>query len=144
MTASLCFQDGVQNRIHRGVSGCFSFYVISAQKQFRPFASVRYLFLTPTNFVPVTRPTGTATKKQPILIHDLGLLSFLRFRSSLSLDMKTLGESLPRFGYILVLSFVFFDFIVWNWIPRCNVVLRVWFCRIHRLVLSDFFHLYRI
>lgn len=97
MTASLCFQDGVQNRIHRGVSGCFSFYVISAQKQFRPFASVRYLFLTPTNFVPVTRPTGTATKKQPILIHDLGLLSFLRFRSSLSLDMKTLGESLHTF-----------------------------------------------
>ena len=32
----------------------------------------------------------------------------------------------------------FFDFIVWNWISRCNVVLRVWFCRIHRLVLSDF------
>lgn len=97
MTASLCFQDGVQNCIHRGVSRCFSFYVISAQKQFRPFASVRYLFLTPTNFVPVTRPTGTSTKKQPILIHDLGLLSFLRFRSSLSLDMKTLGESLHTF-----------------------------------------------
>lgn len=79
MTASLCFQDGVQNRIHRGVSGCFSFYVISAQKQFRPFASVRYLFLTPTNFVPVTRPTGTSTKKQLILIHDLGATFFPAF-----------------------------------------------------------------
>lgn len=103
MTASLCFQDGVQNRIHRGVSGCFSFYVISAQKQFRPFASVRYLFLTPTNFVPATRSAGTATKKQPILIHDLGLLTFLRFRS-LSLDMKTLAES-PHMFWIHFGSF---------------------------------------
>ena len=143
MTASLCFQDSIQiTSIVRSPDILIVCDIYTETGW--PTASAECLFLTPTNFVPVTRPTGTATKKQPILIHDLGLLSFLRFRSSLSLDMKTLGESLPRFGYILVLSFVFFDFIVWNWIPRCNVVLRVWFCRIHRLVLSVFFHLYRI
>src|SRR5699024_7771621 len=61
-----------------------------------PAAPTQCLFLTPTNFVPATRSAGTATKKQPILIHDLGLLTFLRFRS-LSLDMKTLAESLHMF-----------------------------------------------
>ena len=54
--------------------------------------------------------------------------------------MKTLAES-PHMFWIHFGSFfrIFFDLIVWNWIPRCNVVLSVWFCRIHRLVLSGFF-----
>ena len=44
-----------------------------------PTASAECLFLTPTNFVPVTRPTETFTKKQLILIHDLGATFFPAF-----------------------------------------------------------------
>ena len=103
MTASLHFQDSIQITSIVGSPDILIVCDIYTETGW-PTASAECLFLTPTNFVPVTRPTGTATKKQPILIHDLGLLSFLRFRSSLSLDMKTLAES-PHMFWIHFGSF---------------------------------------
>ena len=102
MTASLCFQDNIQITSIVGSPDILIVCGIYTETGW-PTASAECLFLTPTNFVPVTRPTGTATKKQPILIHDLGLLTFLRFRS-LSLDMKTLAES-PHMFWIHFGSF---------------------------------------
>ncbi len=92
MTASLCFQDSISIASIVGSPDIFIVCDICPETDW-PAASGECLFLTPTNFVPAARPAGTVTKKQPILIHDLELLSFLRFRLSLSLDMKTLIES---------------------------------------------------
>lgn len=102
MTASLHFQDSIQIASIVGSPDLLILCDICAEAGW-PAAPAQCLFLTPTNFVPATRSAGTATKKQPILIHDLGLLTFLRFRS-LSLDMKTLAES-PHMFWIHFGSF---------------------------------------
>ena len=78
MTASLRFQDSIQITSIVGSPDILIVCDIYTETGW-PTASAECLFLTPTNFVPVTRPTGTSTKKQLILIHDPGATFFPAF-----------------------------------------------------------------
>lgn len=138
MTASLCFQDGVQTRFHRGVSGS-SHFMRYLRRSRLARCSCTMPFPNTDKFCPGYSICRNCYKKTTYpnpwsRATDFPTFSFIEFGYE-----NPGGEPahvLDTFWFFLS---YFFDLIVWNWIPRCNVVLSVWFCRIHRLVLSGFF-----